>query len=90
MGVFAGNEQARTSLVLPHFGQNHWIFLISAGPPPPKKNNKHLRTKKDLNTLQTMRTGCEASNCNSTSAERSWHEMESGERRLAKQIDEKK
>ena len=39
-------------------GQNHWIFLISAGPPPPQ-NNKHLREKNHLNIFKTMRTGCE-------------------------------
>ena len=57
MGVFAGNQQARTSLVLPLFGQNHWIFLISAGPPPPQKTTNI--SEKKLNTFKTMRTGCE-------------------------------
>ena len=68
MGVFAGNQQARASLVIPLVGQNHWIFLISAGPPPPPNNNKHLR-KKHLNTLKTMRTGWEV-------AQRLWRERE--------------
>ena len=61
-GVFAGNQQARTSLVIPLVGQNHWIFLISAGPPPPPPQKKtNISEKKHLNTLKTMRTGCEVS-----------------------------
>ena len=54
-GVFAGNQQARTSPVIPLVGQNHWFFSFQlALLPPPQKKTTHLRYKKHLNTLKTI------------------------------------